>query len=108
MCRMIASLTHSHDQWNAYSSVDHRTAARVSSRDRQRGRATEKNSFDPADMKHERTALFIIGSARSDTSRTFVGAMTAAIIERFADAHGPLRALVVGEEWGQLYVSQLL
>ncbi len=31
--------------------------------------------------------------------------MTAAIIERFADAHGPLRALVVGEEWGQLYVS---
>lgn len=56
-------------------------------------------------MKHERTALFIIGSARSETSRTFVGAMTAAIIERFADAHGPLRALVVGEEWGQLYVS---
>jgi hypothetical protein len=56
-------------------------------------------------MKHERTALFIIGSARSDTSRTFVGAMTAAVIERFADAHGPLRALVVGEEWGQLYVS---
>lgn len=39
------------------------------------------------------------------TSRTLVGAMTAAIIERFADAHGPLRALVVGEEWGQLYVS---
>jgi hypothetical protein len=31
--------------------------------------------------------------------------MTAAIIERFADAHGPLRALVVGEEWSQLYVS---
>ncbi len=24
---------------------------------------------------------------------------------RIADAHGPLRALVVGEEWGQLYVS---
>jgi type IV secretion system protein VirD4 len=56
-------------------------------------------------MKSERTALFIIGSARSDTSRTFVGAMTAAVIERFADAHGPLRALVIGEEWGQLYVS---
>jgi type IV secretion system protein VirD4 len=31
--------------------------------------------------------------------------MTAAVIERFADAHGPLRALVIGEEWGQLYVS---
>jgi type IV secretion system protein VirD4 len=29
--------------------------------------------------------------------------MTAAVIERFADAHGPLRALVFGEEWGQLY-----
>src|SRR5690606_38311533 len=70
------------------------------------GRAvTEANSFDPADMKNERTALFIIGSARSEASRTFVGAMAAAIIERFADAHGPLRALVVGEEWGQLYVS---
>ncbi len=67
--------------------------------------ATDANSFDPADMKRERTALFIIGSARSDTIRTLVGAMAAAIIERFADAHGPLRALVVGEEWGQLYVS---
>ncbi len=31
--------------------------------------------------------------------------MTAAIVERFADAQGPLRALIVGEEWGQLYVS---
>lgn len=66
---------------------------------------TSRNTFDPADMKRERTALFLIGSARSDTSRTFVGAMTAAVIERFAEAQGPLRALVVGEEWGQLYVS---
>lgn len=104
MCRQIASLTQSRDQWNAYSSViverlqgfQPGSAARA---------ATERNSFDPADMKHERTALFIIGSARSETSRNFVGSMTAAVIERFADAHGPLRALVVGEEWGQLYVS---
>lgn len=104
MCRQIASLTESRDQWNAYSSViierlqgfQPGAAARA---------ATDSNSFDPAEMKHERTALFIIGSARSDASRTFVGAMTAAVIERFADAHGPLRALVVGEEWGQLYVS---
>ncbi|WDR06679.1 TraM recognition domain-containing protein [Devosia rhodophyticola] len=104
MCRQIASLTESRDQWNAYGSViverlrgfQPGSAARM---------ATDRNSFDPADMKHERTALFIIGSARSETSRTFVGAMTAAVIERFADAHGPLRALVVGEEWGQLYVS---
>jgi type IV secretion system protein VirD4 len=104
MCRQIASFTESPDQWNAYSSVilerlqgfQRGSAARA---------ATDINSFDPADMKHERTALFIIGSARSDTSRTFVGAMTAAVIERFADAHGPLRALVIGEEWGQLYVS---
>lgn len=104
MCRQIASLTATRDQWSAYSSViierlqgfQPGMAARL---------ATEKNSFDPADMKRARTALFIIGSARSETSRTFVGAMAAAIIERFADAHGPLRALVIGEEWGQLYVS---
>ena len=104
MCRQIASLTGSRDQWNAYSSVilerlqgyQPGAAARM---------ATDANSFDPADMKHERTALFIIGSARSESSRAFVGAMTAAVIERFADATGPLRALVVGEEWGQLYVS---
>lgn len=104
MCLQVASLTKSPNQWNAYSSTlierlqgfQPGSAARL---------ATDKNSFDPADMKRERTALFIIGSARSDTSRTFVGAMAAAIIERFADAHGPLRALVVGEEWGQLYVS---
>jgi len=104
MCRQLAALTKSRDQWNAYSShiierlqgYQPRTAGRA---------ATDRNSFDPADMKSERTALFIIGSARSETSRTFVGAMAAAVIERFADAHGPLRALVVGEEWGQLYVS---
>ncbi len=104
MCRLIASLTASTDQWNAYSStvVERLQGFQPGSS----GRAiTSENSFDPADMKHERTALFIVGSARSDTSRTFVGAMTAAIIERFAESHGPLRALVVGEEWGQLYVS---
>lgn len=104
MLRQIASLTQSRDQWNAYSStiIERLQGFQPGSAARA---ATDANSFDPADMKHERTALFIIGSARSETSRNFVGAMTAAIIERFADAHGPLRALVVGEEWGQLYVS---
>lgn len=104
MCMRIAGMTRSPDQWNAYSSVlverlqgyQPGTAGRL---------ITSESSFDPADMKHERTALFIIGTARSETSRTFVGAMTAAIVERFADAHGPLRALLIGEEWGQLYVS---
>ena len=104
MCRLIASLTASTDQWNAYSStvVERLQGFQPGSAARS---ITEDNSFDPADMKRERTALFIIGSARSETSRHFVGSMAAAIIERFADAHGPLRALVVGEEWGQLYVS---
>lgn len=104
MCRQIAGLTKARDQWSAYSSLmierlqgfQPGTAGRA---------ATEKNSFDPADMKRERTALFIMGSARSETSRMFVGMMAAAVIERFADAHGPLRALVIGDEWGQLYVS---
>ncbi|WP_245414176.1 TraM recognition domain-containing protein [Nitratireductor sp. StC3] len=107
MCLNIASMTRSTNQWNAYSSTiierlqgfQPGTAGRA---------ATDHNSFDPADMKTGRTALFIIGSARSETSRTLVGAMTAAVIERFADAHGPLRALVIGEEWGQLYVSNFL
>lgn len=104
MCRQIASLTESTDQWNAYSStiIERLQGYQPGSAARE---VTQSNSFDPADMKHERTALFIIGSARSETSKQFVGAMAAAIIERFADAHGPLRALVVGEEWGQLYVS---
>lgn len=104
MCRQIASLTQSRDQWNAYSSVIIERLQGFQPGSAGRG-ATDHNSFDPADMKRERTALFIIGSARSDTSRAFVGAMTAAVVERFADAHGPLRALLVGEEWGQLYVS---
>lgn len=104
MCLQVASLTNSPNQWNAYSStiIERLQGFQPGSAARM---ATERNSFDPAEMKRERTALFIIGSARSDTSRTLVGAMAAAIIERFADAHGPLRALVVGEEWGQLYVS---
>ena len=104
MCRQIASFTESRDQWNAYASLfmERLQGFQPGSAGRY---ATETSSFDPADMKNERTALFILGSARSETSRNFVGAMTAAIIERFADAHGSLRALVVGEEWGQLYVS---
>lgn len=104
LCTQLAAMTKSPDQWNAYAStiMERLRGFQPGTAGRQ---ATESNSFDPAEMKHERTALFIIGSARSDTSRTFVGAMAAAIIERFADAHGPLRALVVGEEWGQLYVS---
>jgi type IV secretion system protein VirD4 len=104
MCAQIASLTESPDQWNAYASsiIERLQGYQPGSA----GRAvTERNSFDPAEMKRERTALFIIGSARSETSRQFVGTMAAATIERFADAHGPLRTLVVGEEWGQLYVS---
>ncbi|MDX2259283.1 MAG: TraM recognition domain-containing protein [Hyphomicrobiaceae bacterium] len=104
MCRQVASLTHSPDQWNAYAStiIERLQGFQPGSAMRE---ATQDNSFDPADMKRERTALFILGSARSETSRSFVGALTAAAIERFAEAQGPLRALVVGEEWGQLYVS---
>lgn len=104
LCRLIAALTVSPDQWNAYASLIMERLQGF-----QPGMAareiTSRNTFDPADMKRRRTALFIIGTARSETSRTFVGAMTAAVIERFVDAQGPLRALVVGEEWGQLYVS---
>lgn len=100
----IAGWTSSPDQWNAYNSVivenlqafqPHAAARRL----------TDSNSFEPGEMKQRRTALFIMGSARSHSSRNFVGAMAAAIIERFADATGDLRALVIGEEWGQLYVS---
>ncbi|MGU3420841.1 type IV secretory system conjugative DNA transfer family protein [Methylobacterium sp. D54C] len=104
MCRLIAGLTVSPDQWNAYASliIERLQGFQPGMAARE---ITRRNSFDPTDMKRQRTALFVIGSARSETSRTFVGAMTAAVIERFADAQGPLRALVVGEEWGQLYVS---
>ncbi|MRI56589.1 type IV secretory system conjugative DNA transfer family protein [Methylobacterium sp. DB1607] len=104
MCRLIAGLTVSADQWNAYASliIERLQGFQPGMAARE---LTSRNSFDPADMKRQRTTLFIIGSARSETSRTFVGAMTAAVIERFVDAQGPLRALVVGEEWGQLYVS---
>ncbi len=104
MAELLASLTESPDQWNAYASVflERLQPYRQGSAARD---ATDSNSFDPAEMKREKTALFIIGSARSKSSRDFVGSMAAAVIERFADGHGPLRVLVVGEEWGQLYVS---
>lgn len=104
MCRQIAGFTQSTNQWNAYASMitERLQAFQPGAAAR---RVTEGNSFDPAELKSVPTALFIIGSATSDSSRTFVGAMTAALIQRFATAHGPLRALVIGEEWGQLYVS---
>jgi len=40
-----------------------------------------------------------------DLTFSGLGPISGAIIERFADAVGNLRALVIGEEWGQLYVS---
>lgn len=104
ICKTVAGWATSADQWNAYASViverlqmfQHGSAARA---------ATDCNSFDPAEMKQNRTAIFLMGSARSESSRNFVGAMTAAMVERVADAHGDLRALIVGDEWGQFYVS---
>lgn len=102
--RLIASFVESADQWNAYGSLvlDRMRGYQPGSAGR---RVTDSNSFDPANMKQERTALFIMGSARSETSRAFVGTMAAAVIERIVEGQGPLRTLVVGEEWGQLYVS---
>jgi type IV secretion system protein VirD4 len=104
MCRQIAGFTQSTNQWTAYSSLitERLQAFQPGAAAR---RVTNSNSFDPDELKTVPTALFIIGSATSDSSRTFVGAMAAALIQRFATASGPLRALVVGEEWGQLYVS---
>lgn len=104
VCLQIANWTRSGDQWNAYNSVIVERLQMFQPGSAAR-KATETNSFDPADMKKERTALFIMGAARSESSRNFVGSMTAAVMDRFVGAHGDLRALVVGEEWGQLYVS---
>lgn len=100
----VAGWTSSPDQWNAYNSVIVENLQVYQPHSASR-RLTDSNSFEPSEMKSRRTALFIMGSARSHSSRNFVGAMAAAIIERFADAIGDLRALVIGEEWGQLYVS---
>lgn len=100
----VAGWSASPDQWNAYNSVIVENLQSFQPHSAAR-RLTDSNSFEPAEMKQRRTALFIMGSARSHSSRNFVGAMAAAIIERFADARGDLRALVIGEEWGQLYVS---
>lgn len=104
MARLIAGMTKSPNQWNAYASliVERLQGFQPGSAARA---VTDRNTFDPAEMKRERTALFIMGAAGSETSRAFVGAMAAAVIQRFVDADGPLRALVIGEEWGQLYVS---
>ncbi len=104
LCRQVASWTASPDQWNAYGSLLTERLQMYSKGSAARF-TTDETDFDPASMKTTRTALYLMGSARSDSSRHFVGAMTSAIIERFADAHGDLRALVIGEEWGQLYVS---
>jgi type IV secretion system protein VirD4 len=50
MCRQIASLTESRDQWNAYSSafLERLQAFQPGSVARE---ATYRNSFDPTDMK---------------------------------------------------------
>jgi type IV secretion system protein VirD4 len=104
MCLLIASMTSTDSQWNAYSSlfIERFQGYQPGSPLRE---ITDRSTFDPADMKHERTALFIIGKATSEQSRNFVGSMAAAVINRFVSGQGHLRALVVGEEWGQLYVS---
>src|SRR5690606_20858380 len=63
----VAGWTASPDQWNAYNSVivENLQAFQPHSAAR---RLTDSNSFEPAEMKQRRTALFIIGSARSHSS----------------------------------------
>lgn len=104
MARVVAAMTATQNQWNAYNSVIIESLQGFQPGSALRA-ATDVNTFDPADMKAERTALFLIGNARSETARAFVGAMAAAVVERAAEGHGPLPVLLVGEEWGQLYVS---
>lgn len=99
---MIADLSRSDDQWNAYQS-ELQTALWNFRPDTPLAAVTESSNFNPADMRHEKTTLYLMGdSDKLEACNKWVSLTVSSIVNTCAQTAGPLRVTVILDELANL------
>ena len=99
---MIQELYRSEDQWNAYIS-DLQTGLWNFRPDTPLAAVTESSNFDPADMRHEKTTLYLMAdSDRLEASARWVSLTVSAIVNTCAQRPGPVPITFIIDELANL------
>ncbi len=95
---LIAEVSRSENQWNAYTS-EMQTALWNFRPDSELAAVTESSNFNPADMRHEKTTLYLMGdSDKLEACNRWVSLTVSAIVNTCAQTAGPLRVTVLLDE----------
>ena len=98
----IVDIRDSTDQWNAYES-ELTTALWNFRPDTPLAAVTESSNFNPADMRHEKTTLYLIGdSDRLEACASWVSLTVSAVVNACAQEPGPLPVTVLIDELANL------
>ena len=102
---MIADLSRSEDQWNAYQS-EMQTALWNFRPDSDLARIADSSNFDPADMRHEKTTLYLMGdSDRLEAASRWVSPTVSAIVNACVQTAGPVPVTVILDALANLSFS---
>ena len=98
----IVDLRESTDQWNAYES-ELTTALWNFRPDSPLAAVTDTSNFNPADMRHEKITLYLIGdSDRLEACSSWVSLTVSAIVNACAQEPGPVPVTVLIDELANL------
>ena len=98
----IVDFKESSDQWNAYES-ELTTALWNFRPDTPLAAVTESSNFDPADMRHERITLYLIGdSDRQEACASWLSLTVSAIVNTCAQEPGPTTVTFLIDELANL------
>lgn len=98
----IAEISASKDQWNAYES-ELSTALWNFRPDTPLAEVTNSSNFDPADMRHEKTTLYLMGdSDRLEACSRWVSLTVSSIVNACAQTAGPVPVTVLIDELANL------
>lgn len=98
----IVDLKDSTDQWNAYES-ELTTALWNFRPDTPLAAVTESSNFNPADMRHEKTTLYLMGdSDRLEACSSWVSLTVSALVNACAQEPGPVPVTVLIDELANL------
>ena len=99
---LITGLKRSEDQWNAYQS-ELVTALWNFRPDTPLAAVTESSNFDPADMRHEKTTLYLMAdSDLLEASSRWVSLTISAIVNTCAQSTGPIPVTCIIDELANL------
>lgn len=98
----MVDLKQSQDQWSAYES-ELTTALWNFRPDTPLAAVTESSNFNPADMRHEKTTLYLIGdSDKLEACASWVSLTVSSIVNACAQEPGPLPVTVLIDELANL------